>query len=169
MKAILTTILLIAAMQGMAQTKTYDTLRDAENKELVYKGSFTMEDLNREPSFEWMRSGARGYTPNAEDMQHIKANLGHYRLVVFMGTWCDDSHNLVPKLYKILREANYPIETVALYGVDREKTTGSKIEKTYGVTLVPTIILIDGDKEKGRITETVDKSVEGDMRKIMGL
>ena len=169
MKAIITAILLLAGMQTMAQTKNYDTLRDEENKQLVYKGSFTMNDLTAEPSFEWMRTGAAEYTPDAKDMQALTAHLGQYKLIIFMGTWCDDSHNLVPKLCKILNVANYSPANVTLYGVDRAKTTGSKIEKTYNVTLVPTIIIMDGDKEKGRITETVDKSIEADMRKIMGL
>ena len=164
---ILAAALLAAGLHTQAQTRNYDTLRDMENKQLVYKGSFALDDLNLQPAFDWMKTGVAAYTPDAAALQYLKANLARYKLVVFMGTWCDDSQNLVPKLYKILKEAGYPVEQVTLYGVDRAKTTGTEIEQKYKVLFVPSIIVLDGDKEKGRITENVDKSVEADLRHIL--
>ncbi len=144
----------------------YDTLRDKENGALVYKGKFTLNNIYTEPEFDWMRKGVLVYQPNSTVIGDVKRNTANYKMIVFMGTWCDDSQNMIPKLYKVLQQADIPLENIEIYGVDRAKTTGLSIEKTYNVTLVPTIILFDNDKEIGRITESVQLSVEWDLANI---
>jgi thiol-disulfide isomerase/thioredoxin len=87
--------------------------------------------------------------------------------VVFIGTWCDDSHYLLPKLTKVLQLAGYPLTGVTMYGTDRDKKTKNGEQAQYGITLVPTIILLKNGKEAGRITESALKSVEEDLAKMV--
>ena len=88
-------------------------------------------------------------------------------MVVFLGTWCDDSHELIPKLEKVLQLIQYPQSSLTMFGVDRAKTTTTHDEKQYKITLVPTIIVFDKDREIGRITESVQKSIEADLEAML--
>jgi len=166
--ALITLTLILLSANSMAQTVKYDTLRDPENGQLTYRGTFGFKDLLSDTAFHWMQDGVNAYEPNAAATAYLKEHLGKYRLVIFMGTWCDDSHNLVPKLYKILTTIGYPTDGMQLYGVDRSKITGTQAEQKWKVLFVPSIIVLDGDKEVGRITESVDKSVEEDLGRMLG-
>jgi len=168
MRKTLIILLVIMNMHAMAQVTAYDVSKDKENGDLVFNGPVTFGDLNKEVSFTWLQNGMDGYRPDAQAISFLKGRLKEYTLVVFLGTWCDDSHYLIPKLEKVLQQAGYPLNSVTMYGVDREKTTKNGQHKKYNITLVPTIILFKDGREAGRITETVMKSVEWDLTKIIG-
>ena len=84
-----------------------------------------------------------------------------------MGTWCDDSHYLIPKLEKVLQEIDFPKSQIILYGVDRKKNVKTGENKKYVITNVPTIIVLKDGVEKGRITESTKISIEVDLTGIV--
>ncbi len=165
MKAILLSALLLLGFAAGAQKK-YDVSYDADSS-LIYNGPCTFGDLTNEKTFDWFIAGAAGYQPNAKAVAYLKKKLAGYDLMVFMGTWCEDSHNIVPKLYKVLQQIDYPMSQYTMFGVDRKKTTKNSEHLKYKITNVPTIIVLKNHEEIGRITESVDKSVEQDMVKIL--
>lgn len=165
MRILFLALAIFTVMHTQAQG-TFDKAINDRN-ELVYTGQFTFTDLQREESFKWMQEGIETYQPATEAIGYLKGELSKYKLVVFMGTWCEDSHNLVPKLYKVLTEAGYPFEKLTLYGLDREKKGKGTEHEEYKVLFVPTIIVLSDGKEVGRITETVRKSVEADLSTII--
>lgn len=167
MNKILVAALLLVSTIAMGQKANYVILQDAKSGLKVFKGQYAFKDLLTEPTFTWMQKGIATYKPDEGALKTLRENLGKRHIIVFLGTWCEDSQNLIPKLYKVLNLAQYPMANLDMYGVDREKTTGSGIEQKYKITLVPTIIILDGQKELGRITESVDKSIEADMVKII--
>jgi len=168
MKNALTLLMLIMALPAMAQTKTYIVSNDPEGGYLIYNGVVTFNDLDKESTFTWLKKGREEYKPNEDKLNYLRLHLKEYSMVVFLGTWCDDSHELVPKLEKILQMTGYPADRVTLYATDRDKKTKGGEHKQYRITLVPTIILISNGKEAGRITESVDKSIEADLAAIIG-
>ncbi|MDR3679899.1 MAG: thioredoxin family protein [Flavipsychrobacter sp.] len=166
MKAIFLSVLLLGSLAAGAQKK-YDVSKDKEDGSVIYNGACTFGDLDAEQTFDWFKAGSAGYKPNTAAVTYLKKTLPAYELVVFMGTWCDDSHNLVPKLYKVLQQSGYPMTKYTMFGVDRQKTTKNSEHLKYKITLVPTIILLKDHQEVGRITENVDKSVEEDLQAIV--
>ena len=165
---ILTVIILFTGMNTFAQNKAaYDVSKDAKNGEQVFNGPLTFEDLGKEKSFTWLNKGRNEYNPDPKTMMTLRTSLKDYSMVVFLGTWCDDSHDLIPKLQKVMELAGYPVRQLTMYGADREKKTKNGEHKKYNITLVPTIILYKDDKEAGRITESVQKSVEADLLAII--
>ena len=150
----------------MAQSD-FDISKDAENRSVVYKGQFTLDDLHKEASFNWFDNGLNSYKPNEKDLAFLKANLPAYKMVVALGTWCEDSQNHVPKLYKTLNEADYPTADIKLVGVDRNKQAKHNEHEEYNIKFVPTIILLKDGKEIGRVVETVQKSIEADLAAII--
>lgn len=168
MKYLFIIALSIITMSATSQnTHPYTTTKDTVTDGLIFNGPITFADLNNEPSFTWLKSGYDEYTPDATQLTYLRTNLPKYKMVVFMGTWCDDSHYLIPKLEKVLQLAGYPMQQYTMYGADREKKTRRGEHEKYGITLVPTIILFDNGHEIGRITESVSNSIEADLADII--
>lgn len=167
MKTILAaTAILLMSFTGNAQKTTPDIGKN-DRGEIVYNGFTTFDDLEQEASFTWLGEGAKAYQPDGAKVLYLSEKLPLYDMVVVMGTWCEDSHNMIPKLYKVLSEAEYPMERLKMYGVDRDKHCKTGEHETYKVTNVPVIILLKDGKEAGRITEVVNKSVEADLVHII--
>lgn len=167
MKRILIALMISMSLTAVAQSgpsvaHKYDVSTDAKNGSLIFKGQLTLDDLAKEPSFGWYRNGLSSYTPDKEAITYLKYYLPKYQLIVFLGTWCEDSHNVIPKMAKVLQEAN-AMDGLTMYGVDRDKWSGDGESKKYGVTKVPTIIVMQGDREVGRIKEYPNESVETDL------
>ncbi|MCD6012101.1 MAG: thioredoxin family protein [Flavipsychrobacter sp.] len=161
-------MLLLFGATTFAQTKP-EVLKDPKNGRVVFKGPVTFDDLQKEPSFDWLKSGADKYHPRHRKVNALKEHLAEYSIIIFMGTWCSDTHDMLPKFFKVLQETGYPMAQVTMYGVERNKETRSADVKQYNVTSIPTIVVLNkGGKEVGRITERVDRSVEGDLVRIIG-
>lgn len=163
-------LLVLMSVTGMAQTEEPVVMKDPKNGRIVLKGPLTYTSLTRESSFDWLQSGQQAYRPNARKIKILKDRLTpeKYQLVVFMGTWCADTHELLPQFFKVLQQTTYPAEKVVMYGVERDKTTRSADVRKYNVVSLPTFIVLDqAGNEKGRITESVNKSIESDLVHII--
>ena len=85
-----------------------------------------------------------------------------------MGTWCEDSHREVPRLFKILEAANYPENRVTMIAVNRKKEAPSGEEGPFNIQKVPTIIVQKYGKEIGRIIESPQSGyLEKDLVEIL--
>ena len=166
MKLYLLALSLIINLNSMAQ-QAYKVTKDSVDGGLIFNGQITFENLDRERSFTWYKKGIEEYQPESKQMDLLRFYLKQYKMVIFLGTWCDDSHNLIPKLKKVLQTLGYPDNLITMYGVDRTKMTFANEQKRYEVTNVPTIILFKDDVETGRITESVKTTIEGDLSAII--
>ena len=163
-------LLILMSATAMAQTDEPVVMKDPKNGRIVLKGPLTYTSLTRESSFDWLQSGMGSYSGKPRKIKILKEQLAadKYQLVVFLGTWCADTHELLPRFFKVLQQINYPLDKVVLYGVERDKTTRSAEVKKYNVVSLPTFIVLDqAGNEKGRITESVNKSIESDLVKIV--
>ena len=160
------TIALCLSLTAEAQ-KAYTTSKDEETGATIFKGQVTLADLQEEPSFGWLKKGEAAYTPDSNAIKFLRKELPVYTIVVLMGTWCDDSQFLIPKLSKTLEAVKFPMKQFVMYGVDRAKQTGGMESKLYDVKRVPTIILYKGNIEKGRIVESVKRSIETDLVQLI--
>ena len=85
---------------------------------------------------------------------HRQKNKEKFSVLVFGGTWCHDTQNILPAFYKLADKSNYPPNKIYLIGVDRAKTTIQQLHTKYKITNVPTfIILNNAGKEIGRVVE----------------
>ncbi len=153
MKKIIPVILvaLLSTFQSFAQTQ-YEVLIERPN-EKTYKGILSQEALTGDTSFKWYAENLKGFTPNASAIAQLKKNADSIQLIAFMGTWCEDSHFIIPKLYSLLDAAGFSKERLTLIGVDRNKKTLSHLAEALNVKNVPTIIVMKNGKEIGRVVE----------------
>ncbi|MEO7923666.1 MAG: thioredoxin family protein [Chitinophagaceae bacterium] len=121
--------------------------------EKTFKGILSREVIESDTAFKWYAENLKGYTPNALALSSLKKNADSIQLLVFMGTWCEDSHFIIPKFFALTDAAGFSQDRITLVGVDRQKKTLSHLSEALNVTNVPTIIVLKKGKEAGRVVE----------------
>jgi thiol-disulfide isomerase/thioredoxin len=137
------------------------------NNEPIIVGILKKEDLQKEPFVNWYQKSQEEYTVNAENLKILKNyNKGFY-VTIFMGTWCEDSHNNVPKFIKLAEAMEIPRNNIQIIGMDKTKKTPENQEKDQNITNVPTFIFSRNNKEFARITENPKVSLEADLIRFL--
>ena len=119
----------------------------------VLKGLLKRSDIETDTSFKWFKQNMQYGTASASAIDAFKKNGAKFQVVVFFGTWCEDSQNLVPVFYRLVDKSGYPDSSISLIGVDRAKTTLDNLHKAFNITNVPTFIVMKDGKEAGRVVE----------------
>ena len=107
------------------------------------------------------------YRVNDEHLTMIKPLLKNKRVVLLMGTWCEDSQREVPGMMKILNQAGYNTAEMEIIAVDEDKRTKEGLEKNYQLAYIPALIFFDNEKEINRIVEFPIQTLEQDMLDIL--
>lgn len=108
-----------------------------------------------------------GYQPDPQAIQQLKLLLQDKKIIIVMGTWCSDCRKQVPRLYKVLDQANFSAEQITLIFVDESKKAADGLTDHLNINKVPTFILTASEKEIGRITELPLVTLESDMIEIL--
>lgn len=147
------TVLALTAQQFSAQKAVVN--REVEtNDGKMLLGAQLKDQFVKEPYSEWYTKEFNEYQMDEKAVNELKKNkITAYDLVVFMGTWCEDSHRDFPRLMKILEEVKYPDSRLTIIAVNRKKESPNGEESKYNVSKVPTIIVQKYGKEIGRIIE----------------
>jgi hypothetical protein len=88
-------------------------------------------------------------------------------ITIVLGTWCSDSREQVPRLFKILDYLLCSENQIKMFFVDRNKKAGQFDVSDLNIELVPTIIFYKNEIEVGRIVETPQISLEEDIVDII--
>lgn len=102
------------------------------------------------------------YQPSSAEIRAIKSLSGKSLLVLF-GTWCHDSEREVPRLLKLLDVSGVKLKKLSLHGVNYNKQEPTNLHRQYDLKYSPTIILLQGEVELGRIVETPILSLGEDL------
>lgn len=151
MKKVILILLLITSVHLSAQ-QTWEVLVEQPGEKSL-KGIISREVLLSEASFTWYAESLKGFTPRQDLVAALTAQKDSIQLLVFMGTWCEDSHFIIPKLFATTAAAGFPDSHITLVGVDRAKKTSSNLCAALDVKNVPTIIVLRNGKELGRVVE----------------
>lgn len=138
-----------------------------KDNEKIIIGKANKEDLEKNSFDSWFTTGFNEYKPNEEITNQLKDKVTNITVTIFMGTWCEDSHNQVPDFYKVLEACQFKERGITLVAMDRNKTTPENFENGLNITNVPTFIFYEKGVEINRIIETPIKSLEDDMLDIL--
>ncbi|KPM32347.1 Hypothetical protein I595_1999 [Croceitalea dokdonensis DOKDO 023] len=134
-------------------------------------GKISVKDLTRGSYNTWYQSSYESYEVDTATLPYIKKNIKHYELKLFLGTWCGDSKREVPRILKILEQADYPMDLLEIIALDKRPGNYKKgpngEEKGWKVTKVPTLVFLKDGQEVNRIVERPLKSLEKDMVAIL--
>ncbi|HEX7847327.1 MAG TPA: thioredoxin family protein [Chitinophagaceae bacterium] len=148
---VIAVFLFSTALSVLAQNQ-YEVLSERPNEKTL-KGIISREVLEADTSFKWFTENQKGYTPHSEGVSALKQYGDSIELLVFMGTWCEDSHFIIPRFFSLVDAAGFDKKRITLIGTDRNKKTLSHLCEALNVNNVPTIIVMKAGKEVGRVIE----------------
>ena len=162
-------VLTLTMQQFNAQKVVVNREVETTNDGKMLLGNQLKEQFLKEPYSEWYTKEFNEYALDQKVVGELrKKNITSYNLIVFIGTWCEDSHRDFPRLMKILEEVKYPDSRLTIIAVNRKKESPTGDEVKYNVSKVPTIIVEKYGKEIGRIIEMPTTGyVERDLVEIL--
>ena len=119
------------------------------------------------------------YEPDETVLGDIAGRREGISFIVVLGTWCSDSHEQVPRFWKVLDAIGFPLENLKMFAVERGKPKpdpaltqdlvdwSMNLRAWYGTERVETIIVYRNGVELGRIVEAPAKSIEADLLEIL--
>jgi hypothetical protein len=131
--------------------KEYVVSTDSSGKML--KGLINRDILENDTAFRWFHDNQVGYIPDAGTVAILKAKGPALRFVVFGGTWCDDTQNLLPKFFSLMDAAGIGNNQIMVIAVDRQKKSINNLPETMHLKNTPTFIVLNHDVEVGRVVE----------------
>ncbi|WP_139423873.1 TlpA family protein disulfide reductase [Chryseobacterium mulctrae] len=162
-------VLTLSMQQFNAQKVVVNREVETTNDGKMLLGNQLKEQFLKDPYSEWYTKEFNEYALDQKAVGELrKKNITSYNLIVFIGTWCEDSHRDFPRLMKILEEVKYPDSRLTIIAVNRKKESPTGDEVKYNVSKVPTIIVEKYGKEIGRIIEMPTTGyVERDLVEIL--
>lgn len=152
MKFLAAVLFLVLSFNSYSQVQ-YEVSKDPQNGLKTLKGILSRELLLNDADFAWMKNDISWYKPNADCVANLTTVKDTIQLIVFVGTWCEDSHIVFPQLLKMLDQVGFNAKRLTVIGVDRQKTTLGSLTQALNVTKAPTIMVMKGGKEIGRVEE----------------
>lgn len=164
MKKLLLSLIIIATTSCKAQKSEPNAVLDNDGNlvGIANKDYFLVEPFN-----EWFITNYDSYEIDQEIVENLKPLLENVNIKVFMGTWCSDSQDQTPVLYKILDTTDFNYDNLELVTVNEDKKTPDNLQEGLNIERVPTFIFYKEGKEIGRFVEYPRESVEADMLKIV--
>lgn len=139
-----------------------------DDRAKILKGIINRSLIENDTSFAWFKENMKWGEVDAAAVAAFKQKGDQFKMIVFGGTWCEDTQNVLPKFYKLVDKSNFPEKNIVLIGVDRKKQTINDLSKKYNITNVPTIIVLRKGKEIGRVVEYGKSgSVEKELMEIV--
>ena len=162
-KNILCCFLFFVAVQITLKAQVpYTISPDQEKGGLIYKGVINKYTLINQQTFKWYNANQISYKPDDSLLTAFENSKTKIHFILFGGTWCDDTQFIIPKFFKIQELSGLPDAAISFFAVDREKQCIGNISSAFGITNVPTIIVMKNGKEIGRVVE-YGKSGKWDM------
>ncbi|WBV60903.1 thioredoxin family protein [Chryseobacterium camelliae] len=146
--------LVLTAQQFSAQKVVVNREVETTNDGKMLLGHQLKDQFLKAPYADWYVKEHDEYAMDQKAINDLKKDkINSYNIIVFMGTWCEDSHRDFPRLMKILEEVKYPDNKLTIIAVNRKKESPAGDEGRYNIQKVPTIIVEKYGKEIGRIIE----------------
>jgi hypothetical protein len=110
MKSLLVILSLFMGMSLSAQKWYVD-----HNEEMQFWGDISIESLKKAPHGDWYAAYYDDYNPERNVV--IAESFKDVNVLVYMGTWCSDSQEWVPKFVKLWEANGLPTSNIYLTGL----------------------------------------------------
>jgi len=165
LKYLIPLAIIITAIQIYSQD--YKIIPDEKNGEPLIVGYCPVNIIIDSLFKDTWTTEYTNYQPDYETLDSLEGKLEDVTIKIVFRSTCSDSREQLPRLFKILNELNYDVNSITLIGVNREKQGLSNETEGLAIELVPTIIFYKDGSEIGRIVETPAESLEKDLLKIL--
>jgi thiol-disulfide isomerase/thioredoxin len=107
----------------------YKVVPDAKTK--VLKGIINRQILESDTTFKWFKENMKWGFADSSAVAAFKQYGNNFKMIVFGGTWCGDTKNLLPVFYRLVDKSGYNEKNIMLVAVDRKKQTIHHLNKKY--------------------------------------
>lgn len=160
-KSLLYLIVSILLIQCSSQSTTKATTKPA-----ILEGPITKEKLIK--NYDWFTSEYDSYKVDSNTIikfDRVENWNPKTQIQIFMGTWCGDSQQQVPRMIKVLDSLDFKNYTIIT--LNNEKSSKKGYELGKNIIRVPTFIVYQNRAEINRIIETPVKTLESDLYQIL--
>ena len=165
LKYLIPLVIIITTIQIKSQD--FKIIPDEKNGEPLILGYCPVSEMNDSVFFNTWTPEYNNYQPDFETLDKLEGKLDGVMIQIVFRSTCSDSREQLPRLFKILNELNYDLNSITLIGVNREKKGLSNEAEGLDIQFVPTIIFYKDGSEIGRVVETPVESLEKDLLKIL--
>lgn len=165
MKPILVLILFLSSTV-FSQSK-FEIQTDEKSGKPMLVGKITRTEIQKTVFNEWWSDEYNKYEVDILTADELIPLLEELYIKIIAATWCSDSREQIPHLYKLLDYLTFPEEDIELVFVNRNKSGLADEVNDLNVDFVPTIIFYKDKTELGRIVELPFESLELDMLSIL--
>ena len=154
-KIFLLAMLSIVVTNGLFAQAQYEASQDLPKHPdvKIVRGLINKYQIQNDTAFKWFGPNQGGYKPDTATLNAFERAKGKYQIVVFGGTWCEDTQFILPKFFKLQEQSGFSDEAITMFGVNRAKTSLGNIAKAFNIINVPTFIVMKDGKEIGRVVE----------------
>ena len=167
MNKIIFFLLFTLALSCGENKKLNQTTIDEEENTIMLIGEANRSGLQQEMFKDWFTINYDNYKTDDSLIDYISTEIKDIQIKLFIGTWCEDSQNYTPEIYKILDEANFDFNQLELIAVDRDKMTPTNHHIGLDIVYIPSMLFFKNGKELNRIVEYPRGTFEQDILKII--
>lgn len=148
-------IILVCFAQRLSAQSEYEITKDPNDRNVkILRGTINKYLIQNDTAFKWYNPNQQNYKPDTAILNALaKVKVAKMQLIVFGGTWCEDTQSILPKFFKLQEMSGVPDNNITLFGVNRTKVSLGHIAEALGIINVPTIIVMKEGKELGRVVE----------------
>ncbi|MDR0926662.1 MAG: hypothetical protein LBO69_02715 [Ignavibacteria bacterium] len=120
-------------------------------------GKFTWSQWMQQAG--WANYTAPEYTPADSLISALQANIdvATYQFIIFGSNWCHvDCEPMMPKIMKLLELVGYDKDSIAIYGLSRDKKEPADAIAAFNIKYVPTVVICNGADVLGTIVAESD-------------
>lgn len=107
------------------------------------------------------------YDPDEKAIEYLNSQKDSLTLYIFFGNWCRESKKYIPGLIKTLQSLDSDLIEAIYVGVDDQKKYPESFLNKFDIKYIPTVVVLKGDVEIGRIEEKPQKPIESDLVQIV--
>ncbi|HET8866170.1 MAG TPA: thioredoxin family protein [Gracilimonas sp.] len=107
------------------------------------------------------------YEPENEVVDYLQTQKDSLTLNIFFGNWCRESKKYIPGLMKLLQVVDSDLIEVKYIAVDFEKKNPDLFLNEFDIKYIPTVVVLKGNVEIGRIEEKPHQLIETDLVQIL--
>lgn len=159
--------LFLYACSGQTSQNSLETTEHAANQvNLPYAtGEITHAQLFARYSH--FASNYNKYQPSEDDIKQVASIDKPLSLLIVFGTWCHDSEREIPRLLKLLHQANNSNITYQMIAVGYNKTVSDVSDLPVSIKYTPTVIISDeSGTELTRVIERPNGSWKLELTKL---
>ncbi len=154
----------VSAQNEYSVDKYNQTMVDTSINQQIMIGRYSYNGVMESAIFApYIKEEVTEYKPNIDFILTHKDSLLKTSITIIFGSWCSDSQREVPRLLMLLKSAGYPMDSLTIIAVNRQKLVPRIDMGNYAVKYVPTFIFYKHNVEIGRIVENPIESLEADI------